>query len=506
MIDEFNSCKQHPLILPFTIVICFAIKKKFKINVKKLFIWRILGILFAFVAPNMTTMATIKAAFISLGIAYSLNSNFSSNYLVDGALICYLVKFAFYSTNCLYNGGNFKYLFIFFYAVVSFLQERYEKSQEIEDLLFYQEKEQREYSLDWVKIGLWLFLVEKNLLTAQFSDTFYPAILVSFCFIVHKCIQEKFTHEKIVVAHYGLSGISLVFARLLVKNPLALSIITVLGVIGLRPSKSDESRKGQMAMKSLLLFCKLDALDSKFIGSEIFANICILTSAMLSLFTFRKNKDIKGSRIKFKTIYIILFTLWTASAIIRGSKRLWRKKDVEAMDLDQIRIQNLASEAIYLIKDDLDMMPLLRVAITKDPKCDLEVAKSLMMSLDLDLVMLVKEQFTMNGMFIGEQTDWYYFYEDKQYSLLSKYPLTAHGSKDHKEVSWISIKVSNRIVNLITWIEKVRRSNIGKLRSLQEELLNNSTILLGTLHVTPLKPDYHLVFKPTTLNPSVFPK
>jgi hypothetical protein len=506
MIDEFNSCKQHPLILPFTIVICFAIKKKFKIIMKKLFIWRILGILFAFVVPNLTNMATIKVAFISIGIAYSLNSNFSTSCLLDGALICYLVKLAFYSTNCLNSGGNFRYLSIFFFAVVSFLQERYEKSQGIDDLLFYQEKALRKYPLDWAKIGLWLFLVKKNLLTAQFSDPFYPTILVSFCFIVFKCIQERFNNERIVAAYYGLSGISLVLARQLVKNPLALSIITALGVIGLKPLKSDESRKWQMTMKSLLLFCKLAALDSKFIGNEIFANICVLASAVLSLFTFRKNKDLKDSRIKPKTIYFILITLWTASAIIRGSKRSWRKRVFEAMDLDQIRIQNLASEAVYLIKDDLDMMPLLRVSITMDPKCDLEVTRSLIMSLDLDLVVIVKEQFSMNGMFIGEQTDKYYFYEDKKYSLLSKYPLTTQGSKDHKDVSWISIKVSNRIVNLIMWVEKVRRSNIGKLRSLQEELLNSSTLLLGTLHVTPLKPDYHLVFKPTTLNPSIFPK
>ena len=506
MLDEFDSCKQHPLILPFIMVICFAIKKKFKIIVKKHFIWRILGIFFAFVAPNLTTMATIKAALISLGIAYSLNSNFSSSCLIDGALMCYLVKLAFYSTNRFYNGSNFKYLLIFLFAAVSFLQERFEKSQEVEDLLISQEKEQRKYSLDWAKIGLWLFLVRKNLLTAQFCDSFYPSVLVSFCFIAFKSIQEKFANERIVAVCYGLSGISLILVRHLVKNPLALSVITALGVIGLRPLKPEESRKGQVAMKSLLLFCKLASLDSKFIENEIFATIVILASAMLSLFTFQKNKDLKSSRIKFKIIGFILIALWTASVIIRGSKRSWRKRDFEAMVLDQIRIPNLASEAVYLIKDDLDMMPLLRVSITKDPKCDLKMAKSLIMSLDLDLVMLVKDQFNTNGMLIGEQTDMYYFYEDKQYSLLSKYPLQAQGSKSHKNGSWISIKVSNRVVNLIAWIEKVRKSNFGKLRSLQEELLNNSTLLLGTLHVAPLRPDYHLVFKPTTLNPSIFPK
>ena len=506
MIDEFNSCEQNPLILPVIIVVCFAIKEKFKIILKKLYIWRLLGIFFAFIAPNLVTMPIVKSMFVSLGIAYSLISNFNPKCLINGISICILIKLASYNVNPFGNRNNYKGFLVLISILVSVLQEISERAKEVEGLVFFQDEVQKKYYFDWAIVGIWLFLIKKHLLAAQFCDSFYPSAFIACYFISFQSIQERYANRRIVNVFCGLSGIALVLAQLIVNTPIMHSTITALGIIGLRPINLDKNGKGQIAMKSFLLFCKLSALDLKFNGSGIFALIVILAGVMMSISTFQRKKDLKDSKQKFKIVEIILMALLIASVIIRGNKRVWKKMASKTIDLDQIRISNLASEAVYLIKDDFNMMPLLRVSITKDPKYDLETAKSLITSLDLDLVVLVKDKFAMNGMSMGEQTGVYYFHEEKKYSLLSKYPLEAHGNKRQEDSSWISVKVADRIINLIAWTEKVRRSNLRGLRSLQGELYDNSTLLLGALQVTPLGPEYHLIFRPTTLSPTIFPK
>jgi hypothetical protein len=505
MVDGFFSCGQLPLILPLITAIFFAIKQKFKIFSRKSLFWRIVGIFLGLILPNYFNTNVTKAILISLGVAFSFNGDINPKCLLDGLLSRSLAKLTFLSDNPFYATSNLKFISLFIAFAASLLHGRNQWKPEIEDLLSLQGKSSKNYTFEWAKIGLWLFLVKKFLLSPQFCDSFVPSVIVNGSIIVFRAFQAEFVERKLMKFYCLFSGMIWIFSSALIKVSLSSSMIATLSVFGMRPMDNTKGTDKNSAIKSFLLFCKLIALDLKFEESKFFTLMIVVVCMILSIVIPYDKGNLKNLNPKRNFIGKILFLLWISSAAIRGKKTACKKKNFETFDLDSIRIPHLESEAVYLIKDDLGMLPLIRVSITKDIPHNIERAKSLLLSLDLDVIVFIKDRFTMSGMLIGEQSDQYYYTETKDFSLLSKFPLSVQG-KENGAVNWVSLNVGMRTIDLIIWTNKVQKPNIQKLRNLQEKLVNNSTLLLGALHIKPLGPDYHLIFKPTSLNPIVFPK
>ena len=345
------------------------------------------------------------------------------------------------------------------------------------------EEEESGGKWDWIRAGVWLFLAKHMVADARLSIT--AAVIFFVISLNVQLLIEKFPMKKLdaLLCILGLVG------------NIAGSAIGAeyLGGCFIFCMQSRVNLKRKEWWKALLLFCKLSTLSSH-IPSDYKG---ILLPVLLTLYAVVASLDQKSlQKEKDKSQKWLLIVLGVVAIGSRFYQTTFPPRIVP-LKLDELRVENVPSEAAYLVQEDFEGLPLLRVGMFKDQQ---SINLDLIRALQLDVLVSFNQggkEASDLGRILGESGGFHSF-DSLRYSVISRYPIVK------KQNGHVHLQVQEKRTVKLLIAEAVNKDSARWIR--EEAMKADTAILLASSPMLVNTPDYHLVFRPSVLNPAIHPR